>query len=125
MRIVIVDDDAEVRARLRLIVSSETDMDVVGEASDGHQALRMVQTLRPLIVLMDISMPGWSGLTTTRMILRACPSVRVIAVSGHQDPSVVQAMLDAGAAGYLLKQNAFQELTDVIRSVAAGATHIE
>ena len=74
---------------------------------------------------MDVSMPGWSGVTTTRKVLEVCPDTRIIAVSRYDDPSVVQGMLAAGAAGYVLKQNAPHQLIDAIRAVAAGGQFLD
>jgi two-component system, NarL family, response regulator NreC len=125
LRIVIVDDHTEIRDALRRIVDAQGDMEVVAEASNGQVALGCVQALLPSVVLMDVSMPGWSGVTTTEKVRGACPEVKVIAISRHDDPAIVRAMLEAGAAGYLLKQRASTELIDAIRAVAAGATHVD
>jgi DNA-binding NarL/FixJ family response regulator len=95
-------------------------MVVSAEAGNGQDAVQCVQAECPSVVLMDVSMPGWSGVTTTRKVLEVCPETRIIAVSRYDDPSVVQGMLAAGATGYVLKQNAPRELIDAIRAVAAG-----
>ena len=120
IRVVIVDDHEAVRHGLRAIVSAQDDMKVSAEASNGEDALECVRSLRPSIVLMDVSMPGWSGLTTTRKVIEAYPDTRIIALSRYDDPSVVRGMLDAGATGYVLKQHAARELINAIRAVAAG-----
>lgn len=120
IRVVIVDDHDAVRDGLRALVSNQKDMAVSAEASNGQDALRCVRAVCPSVVLVDMSMPGWSGVTTTRKILEACPDTKIIAVSRYDDPGIVQGMLAAGAAGYVLKQNAPRELIDAIRAVAAG-----
>ena len=117
IRVVIVDDHQAVRDGLSALISNEADMEVSAEASNGQDALERVRALCPTVVLMDVSMPGWSGMTTTRKVLDACPGTRIIAVSRYDDPSVVQGMLAAGAVGYVLKQDATRDLIDTIRSV--------
>jgi DNA-binding NarL/FixJ family response regulator len=120
IRIVIVDDHEAVRDGLSALVSNEPDMEVSAEASNGQDALERVRAVRPTVVLMDVSMPGWSGMTTTRRVLEVCPGTKIIALSRYDDPSVVRGMLDAGAVGYVLKQNASGDLIHAIRAVAAG-----
>src|SRR5262245_27236700 len=106
LRIVIVDDHPAVRYEWRRIVGAHGGMDVVAEAAEGQEALRCVRALQPSVVLMDVAMSGWNGIKTTQRIAEACPDVSVIAVSILGDPCIVRAMLDAGATGYVLKQNA-------------------
>jgi two-component system response regulator NreC len=125
LRIVIVDDHAVVRDGLRQVVSAYADMEVVAEAADGEEALRCVLRYRPSVVLMDISMPGWSGITTTQKVIEAVPSTRVIGVSRHVDLGIVRGMLGAGAAGYVLKQRPTRGLIEAIRIVAGGGTYID
>ena len=120
IRVVIVDDHPAVREGLRALLSNQEDIEVSAEASNGHDALQSVRAVCPSVVLMDVSMPGWTGAMTTRRILEACPGTRIIAVSRYDDPGVVRSMLDAGAAGYVLKQHAPRELIDAIRAVAEG-----
>jgi DNA-binding NarL/FixJ family response regulator len=125
IRVVIVDDHQAVRDGLRALVNDQNDMEVSAEATNGPDALECVRTLCPSVVLMDVSMPGWSGVTTTRKILAECPDTKIIAVSRHGDASFVEGMLGAGAIGYVLKQNAARELIDAIRSVAAGRQFLD
>jgi two-component system response regulator NreC len=125
VRIVIVDDHAGVREGLKRSVAAEPDMHVVGEAADGQEAFRCIGALTPSIVLMDVSMPGWSGVLTTRKVTEAYADVKVIAISRHQDAAMVGALIDAGARGYVLKQSTSKDLTDAIRVVAAGGTYID
>lgn len=125
LRIIIVDDHAAVREGLARLIDDQPDMEVAGVARDGPEGLHLVQTLTADVVLMDVSMPGWSGVTTTKKILEACSNVKILAISRHQEPAMVQAMLDAGAAGYVLKQSASIELIEAIRRVAGGATLVD
>lgn len=124
-RILIVDDHAAVREGLRHLVMAQHDMQVVGDAADGQGALRSVCALHPDIVLMDISMPGWSGVTTAQKVTEVQPLIKVIAVSRHDELSMVNAMLGAGAKGYVLKQSASDALLAAIRTVAAGRIYVD
>ena len=123
IRVMIVDDHEAVREALRALVNAQDDMEVCAEASTGPEALQRVPVEMPDIVLMDVSMPGWSGSMTTRKVIEACPLVKIIAVSRHDDPSIVRAMWEAGAAAYVQKQTAARDLVDAIRAVAKGKMH--
>jgi DNA-binding NarL/FixJ family response regulator len=124
-RILVVDDHATVRQGLKLLVDNQPDMEVVGEAADGHRALEQSKALKPDIVLMDISMPGLNGLVATRTLKREQPAVRVIALTRHEDPTFLQEVLRAGASGYILKQSAPTEFLQAIRAVAAGGMYLD
>ncbi len=121
IRVLIVDDHPLFRAgiRERLEVADGTIV-VVGEAEDGHQAIGLVGSLRPDVVLIDISMPGMNGIEATRQIHSDFPDVRVIILSVHDDDQYVQAALDAGASGYLLKTIEASELRGSVIGVAHG-----
>jgi DNA-binding NarL/FixJ family response regulator len=122
VRVVIVDDQAVIRAGLRLIVDNEPDLTVVGEAGDGDEAVRVVAAASPRVVLMDIRMPGCDGIEATRRILEAgegdAPSVLVLTT--FQDDDYVFGALRAGASGFLLKDATPDVLVAAIRAVAGG-----
>jgi len=112
------------REGLKTLLLSEEDLEVVGEADDGRGAVALVLELRPDVVIMDVAMPGLNGIEATRQILRQVPRVRIIALSMHSDRRFVSEMLKAGAAGYLLKDGAFEELVRAIRAVLSGQTYL-
>ena len=120
IRILIADDHAVVRSGLHSILEMEGDLVVVGEASDGHQALALAQELLPDIVLMDIKMGDWDGVTATRRIRNSVPSTRVIVLTNHDQDELVFSSIRAGASGYLLKEVTAAQLGNAIRTVADG-----
>jgi len=120
IRILIADDHALVRSGLRSILEMEGDLAVVGEASDGHQALALAQELLPDLVLMDIKMGDWDGVTATRRIRNSVPSTRVIILTNHDQDELVFSSIRAGASGYLLKEVTATQLANSIRTVADG-----
>lgn len=124
-RVLLIDDHALVREGLRRLIDDQSDMEVTGEAGEGHLGVRLAQELEPDIAIVDVSMPGLNGTQVTQMIAETCPRVRVIALSRHNDVSIVQRLLDAGAVGYVLKQSASTELTRGIRAVAAGDRYLD
>ena len=123
-RIVLADDHQLVRAGIRSLLQRLHDVQVVAEASDGAEALRLVATQQPDIVLMDIGMAGLNGLEATERIAQAFPAVRVIILSMHDNKEYVLQALRAGAAGYLLKDSAKAELELAVRAVARGETYL-
>jgi DNA-binding NarL/FixJ family response regulator len=123
-RILVVDDHALFREGLVSLINEEDDLQVVGEASDGRQALEAVRGLRPDLVLMDVSMPELNGIEATRQIRHDFPETRVIALSQHSDKRFVREMFKAGASGYLLKHGAFDELHRAIAAVLDGQTYV-
>jgi len=125
LRILIVDDHAFVREGLKRLIHEQPDMEVVGEAAHGYEALRLAKERLPDVALVDIWMPGQDGARVTRMIVDACPQVRVIALTRHDDAGFVQKLLAAGAMGYILKQSALSELTQAVRAVAAGQQFVD
>jgi DNA-binding NarL/FixJ family response regulator len=125
LRIVIADDHATVRQGLKLLIDSQPDMGVVGEAADGNGVIRQADALKPDIVVMDISMPGMNGLIATRMLKRAQPHVSIIALTRHDDDTYLDEVLRAGASGYVLKQSAPIEFIQAIRAVAAGGVYLD
>jgi DNA-binding NarL/FixJ family response regulator len=118
----LADDHTIVREGFRKMLELEPDLEVVGEAQDGRQAVAMVKKLRPEVVLMDIAMPSLNGLEATRQLLKAFPATRVIMLSAHSDDAYVQNAIDSGAAGFLLKQTSAHEVCQAIREVHKGNT---
>lgn len=124
VRIIIADDHRIVRECLRMLLESETDMEVIAEAATGREVLRQTQELLPDIVIMDVSMPELNGIEATRQLLSFSPWVRVIALSMHADSHFVLDMFRSGASGYLLKECGLEELVKAVRTVANRKTYI-
>jgi len=120
IRILIADDHAIVRTGLKLLLDHVTDIEVVGEAADGREAVRLAGQLRPSVVVMDIGMPLLNGLQAAEQVIHDSPGTGVIFLSMHADVSYVVKALDAGARGYLLKDTAVEYIERAIRTVAAG-----
>jgi len=120
IRILIADDHTIVRAGVRLILEAEPDMEVVGEAGTGEETLAKTEALKPDVVLMDIAMPGVSGLDATREIKRRWPEVQVVGLTMHRSDDYFFRMLEAGASGYVLKGAATDELIAAVRAAARG-----
>lgn len=125
LRILIADDHAVVRQGLKLLINSQSDMSVVGEAADGAAVLREAGALRPDIVVMDVSMPDINGLVATRTLKETQPEVQVVALTRHDDDTFLQELLRAGASGYVLKQSDPSEFLRAIRAVAAGGVYLD
>lgn len=123
IRIVLADDHSLTRAGLRNFLEHYQDMEIVGEADDGSVAIVMVQTAHPDVVVMDISMPHVNGIDATKAIHRQWPQVKVIALSTHADRAHVQAMLKAGASGFVVKDSIFEDLPLGIREVVRGKSY--
>src|SRR4051812_1303287 len=102
LRILLAEDHRVVREGLRLLVNAQTNMEVVGEAGNGQEALALAQQLRPDVVVMDISMPGLDGLRTTETLTKLLPDVKVLILTRHLEGSYVQQLLRSGAVGYVL-----------------------
>ena len=120
IRILIADDHAVVREGTRQFLEREDDLEVVGEAADGEEAIRLVGSLNPDVAIMDISMPNIDGIEATRQIKARYPKVAVLILSAYDDDQFVFSLLEAGAAGYLLKSVRGNELINAIREVSAG-----
>ncbi len=123
-RILIVEDHDLVRTGLRNILASASDLEVVGEAASGEEAMRLSRDLAPDIILMDVELPGLSGLETTERILRVQPQIRVVVLTAHSEPPLPARLLDIGASGYLTKACDAKELINAIRAVARGERYI-
>jgi len=124
IRVLLADDHKLVRAGIRSLLGKLHDVEVIAEASNGLEAIRLVEENEPQIVLMDLSMPEMNGLEATQHLTRTFPKVRVIILSIYSDEEHVYQALRAGAAGYLLKGSATEELELAIRSVARGETYL-
>jgi DNA-binding NarL/FixJ family response regulator len=120
IRILIADDHAYVREGTRRILEQESDIVVVGEANDGEEAIRLSDEIKPDVILMDISMPRMDGIEATRRIKQANPGIVVLILTAYDDDQFIFSLLDAGAAGYLLKSIHSQELVNAIRAVYSG-----
>jgi DNA-binding NarL/FixJ family response regulator len=123
-RILLADDHRILRQGLRGLLASEKDFEVIAEAENGRTAVEMAERLVPHVVVMDIGMPDLNGIDATRQIIDRVPSVRVIALSAYADRRLIAEILKAGASGYLLKESAFEELSEAIRTAAAKKVYL-
>jgi DNA-binding NarL/FixJ family response regulator len=124
IRVMLADDHTLVRAGIRALLEKQPGVEVVGEASDGREVLKLVGTLRPEVVLMDISMPGLNGLEAAARMAKEFPDVRVIILSMHNNEEYYWRALKAGAAGYLLKKAATAELETALQRVVHGEIYL-
>jgi len=124
IRVLLVDDHQMMRDGLRCILDLEGDLDVVGEAADGYEALEMVKSLQPDVIVMDVGMKGLNGIEATRQIKAENPRANVIGLSTHSDGPYVRSMLEAGASGYVIKDSAVDEMRRAIRAVAGGQHYL-
>jgi DNA-binding NarL/FixJ family response regulator len=124
IRVLLAENHTIVRKGLSALLADEPDIQVVGEAQDGREALRQVEALRPDVVLMDISMPGLNGLEATRQIARRYVGVRVVMLTMHTDEEYILEALKAGASGYLLKEAAPEELVLAVQAVSRGESFL-
>lgn len=118
--LVLADDHAVVRSGTRELLEQQPDFKILGEASDGEEAIRLAQELNPDVLIMDVRMPRVSGVEATRRIKADTPDMKILVLTAHDDDEYVFALLQAGANGYLLKTAEFDELVRAIRTVAAG-----
>lgn len=124
IKILLADDHTIVRQGLKLILSAHSDIDVVGEAGNGKEAVELAQKLKPDVVLMDVAMPELNGIEATRRMLEANSRIRVLVLSMHKEAVYVREILKAGARGYILKDAIDSELLNAVRSVARGDGYI-
>jgi DNA-binding NarL/FixJ family response regulator len=124
IRILLADDHNVLRQGLRIMLELEPDMDVVAEVADGRAAVKKARELVPDVVVMDIGMPDLNGIDATRQIMAGLVNSRVLCLSVHRERQLVQAMLEAGASGYLLKTSVRDELIRAVRTVASGETYL-
>jgi len=124
IRILLADDHAVVRQGFKMILSAQADMEIVGEAGNGREAVEIAEKLRPDIVVMDVAMPELNGIEATRRLAQSVPHTRVLALSMHKDSVYVREILRAGARGYLLKDSPAGDLLAAVRAVASGEGYL-
>ena len=125
LQIFLADDHLVVREGLKALINAQPDMDVIGEADNGQAAVRRALDCQPDVVIMDISMPQLNGVEATAQLKRACPTLKVLVLSVHDDTSYLRQLLTVGASGYILKHTAADALIQAIRIVAAGGVYLE
>jgi DNA-binding NarL/FixJ family response regulator len=124
-RVILADDHPIVRASIRRLLEKAGDIEIVGEASDGIETIRLVEELTPDVLLLDVEMPGMKGFEVARRLQAAGTPVRILALSAYDDRQYILAMLASGATGYLTKAEAAQTLVHAVREVVEGRTDIE
>jgi DNA-binding NarL/FixJ family response regulator len=124
IRVLIVDDHAVVRTGLRRVLDAEDGIEAVGEAPDAERAVYEAIQTKPDVILLDVTMPGKSGIEALPSIQQAAPDARVLILSMHDDPHYVREAFDAGASGYVLKEAADSEVVDAVRAVSAGERYV-
>jgi DNA-binding NarL/FixJ family response regulator len=125
LRILMVDDHPIVLAGLKALVQSDPGLEIAGEARDGRAALRLAESLRPDVVVLDISLPEMNGAEVARALLAEQPACRILVLTVHEDRATLRQLLDLGVAGYLVKRSAADELPRAIHAVAEGGTYID
>jgi DNA-binding NarL/FixJ family response regulator len=125
LKILLADDHVTVRHGLKLLIDGQPDMRVVAEAGDGDAAVQRAIALKPDVIVMDISMPGMTGLVATRKLKELNPDAAIVALTRHSDDAYLQELLRAGVAGYVLKQSAPTELLQAIRAAASGGQYLD
>jgi DNA-binding NarL/FixJ family response regulator len=125
LRILIAEDHKTVREGVKLLVNAQPDMEVIGEAGDGEDAVRQAAAIVPDILVMDISMPNMNGLKATKRLRSVMPEMKILILTRHTDDGYLQQLLAAGANGYVLKQSAPTELTNAIRTIAGGNSYLD
>lgn len=124
IRLLLVDDHQVVRSGLRMLLASESDVEIVGEAGTAREAIAAVSTLKPDVILMDIGLPDMSGIEATREVKHLFPDIAVVALTIHEDEEYFFKMLDAGAVGYVPKRAAPEELLTAIRAASKGEVYL-
>jgi DNA-binding NarL/FixJ family response regulator len=124
IRILLADDHGVVRQGFKMILGAQADMEIVGEAANGRQAVELAERLKPDIVVMDVAMPELNGIEATRRLAESAPHARVLALSMHKDSVYVRETLRAGARGYLLKDSGANDLVAAVRAVASGEGYL-
>jgi two-component system, NarL family, response regulator NreC len=125
LRILLADDHALMREGLAALINSQQDMEVIGLAADGQEALRQAEAASPDIVLMDVSMPVLDGIQATRRLKADYPAVKVLAVTAYDNPAYLRQLIEAGASGYVLKRTAAKALIEAIAAVAGGRIYLD
>jgi two-component system, NarL family, response regulator NreC len=125
IRVLLADDHTAMREALALLLNAQGDMDVVAEAANGRDACQKARSLKPDVVVLDLSMPEVSGIRAAEILQQDCPRVKVLALTMHEDESYLRELVRMKAAGYVLKRAASEELLRAIREVASGGTHFD
>jgi DNA-binding NarL/FixJ family response regulator len=125
LRLLLVDDHAVVREGIRALLASDPRFEIVGEAAEGEGAVSAATSLNPDVVVMDVSMPGLNGVQATRRLKAQNPETRVVALTVHEEGGYLRSLLDAGAAGYVLKRSAASELVRALHVVGDGGTYLD
>ena len=125
IRVFLAEDHKTVRAGLKLVIDSEPDMTVVGEADDGHEAIERAREILPDVLIMDIGMPNVSGLVAAATLRRVEPSIKILTLSRYADKAYLQELLQAGISGYILKQSESEELLRAVRVIAGGGQYLD
>ncbi len=125
IRVLLADDHAVLRTGLKLLLSAQPDIEVVGEAADGGEAMAKARALRPDVILMDLTMPGIGGSEATGRIKDESPGIKVLVLTMHDDPSYLRQLLKAGASGYILKKSADADLLSAIRAAHRGEVFLD
>lgn len=124
IRILIADDHGVIRAGLRALLGAEPDFEIVAEAEDGQQVLQLAADIQPDIILLDISMPNLGGIEAAKRLKKILPQIHILILTVHEDDSLLQEAMQAGAAGYIVKRAAESELIDAIRAVWRGDLYV-
>jgi LuxR family maltose regulon positive regulatory protein len=124
MDILLVDDHAATREEMASLIEEEDDLNVVGQAADGERGVSLVKRLHPDVIVMDVVMPGMNGIAASEAIHASHPKAHILALSNHTGGNLVDVVLRAGAAGYVRKDRAYEELVPAIRAVANGEQYI-
>lgn len=125
IRVILADDHLVVRAGLKALLGSSKDIEVVGEATNGRDAVAMVERLAPHVAVLDLDMPQMDGLAATKELVARASATRVLILTMHTEDEYLVTLLEAGAAGYLVKSAADRELADAVRAVAAGSLYVQ
>ena len=120
IKVVVADDHTILRQGIKALLNNQEEIEVVGEAKDGREAIKVIEELLPDVILMDIAMPGLNGLEATRRIKKKFPMTKVVVLTMHTNEEYIFQILNAGADGYLVKETAFQDLISAINSVHRG-----
>ncbi len=125
LRVLLADDHMVVREGLKTLINAQPDMQVVGEAENGREALKRAADLSPDVVVMDISMPEMNGVEATERLRKECPQIKIIALTIYEDLGYLRQLLKAGASGYVIKRAVVEELVHAVRTCASGGSYIE
>ena len=124
VQVLIVDDHEIMREGMTALLRKYSQFEVVGQATDGRQALEMASQLKPDVIIMDVGMPNLNGIDATKKLLSLYPDLKIMALSAHSDGSIVAKMIKAGASGYMLKESAFDELIEGLNTLLDGRTFL-